>query len=136
MSAGLAVAYFLQHVWGREAQTDGVFQTPRTPAFRVASGEISQLSFMRFTEARPLFVSPTRNSERRPRFSEANKYKNGCARKEINFLCICNTLVILMSIFNALTHLITLLLHSGHQFMHCTVLLCVQYNVTMRKRLM
>ena len=31
--------------------------------------------------------------------------------------------------FNALTHLITLLLYSDYQFMHCTVLLWVQYNV-------
>ena len=34
-----------------------------------------------------------------------------------------------MSILNALTHLITLLLYSGHQFIHCMVMLCVQYNV-------
>ena len=34
---------------------------------------------------------------------------------QIYFLCICTTLVILMSIFNALTHLITLILYSGHQ---------------------
>ena len=27
------------------------------------------------------------------------------------------------------THLITLLLYSGHQCMHYTVMLCVQYNV-------
>ena len=36
--------------------------------------------------------------------------KNCCARKEIYFLCICTMLDILMSIPNALTHLITLLL--------------------------
>ena len=34
-----------------------------------------------------------------------------------------------MLILNALTHLITFLLNSGRQFMHYTVLLCVQYNV-------
>ena len=45
------------------------------------------------------------------------------------FLCIFNTLVILISILNALKHLITLLLYSGHQFMYCTVLLCIQYIV-------
>ena len=54
---------------------------------------------------------------------------NGCARKEIHFLCICITLVILISILMAFTHLITMLLYTGHQFMHCTVLLCVRYNV-------
>ena len=55
--------------------------------------------------------------------------KNGCACEEIYFLCICTMLVILTSILSALTHLVTLLLYSGHQFMHCTVLLCMQYNV-------
>ena len=34
-----------------------------------------------------------------------------------------------MSILNAITHLITLLLYSGRQFMHCMILPCVQYNV-------
>jgi hypothetical protein len=34
-----------------------------------------------------------------------------------------------MSILNALTHWITMLLYSGHQFIHDMVLLCVQYNV-------
>ena len=33
-----------------------------------------------------------------------------------------------MSILNALAHLITLLLYSGHQFIHCMILLCLQYN--------
>ena len=42
---------------------------------------------------------------------------------------VCVTLVILMLTLNALTHLITLLLYSGHQCMHCMVLLCVQYKV-------
>ena len=44
-------------------------------------------------------------------------------REEIYFLCICTKFLILMSILNALTHLITMLLYSSHQFMHCTVLL-------------
>ena len=34
-----------------------------------------------------------------------------------------------MLILNALTHLITLLLYTGHQCVHFMVLLCVQYNV-------
>ena len=42
------------------------------------------------------------------------------AREEIYFLCICITLVILMSILNVLTHLIKLLFYSGYQCMHCT----------------
>ena len=50
--------------------------------------------------------------------------KNWCARKVNYFLCICGLVVL-----NALTHLITLLLYSGHQFMDRTVWLCVQYNV-------
>ena len=50
--------------------------------------------------------------------------KNGCARKVNYFLCICRLVVL-----NALTRLITLILYSGHQFLHCTVLLCVKYNL-------
>ena len=37
--------------------------------------------------------------------------------------------IYIMLILNVLTHLITLLLYSGHQCMHCMVLLYVQYNV-------
>ena len=44
--------------------------------------------------------------------------KNGCARIEIYFLCICITSVILMKDLNAFTHLITFLLYAGHQIMH------------------
>ena len=62
--------------------TYGVIQMPWTPAFRVGSGEISQLL-----------------------------NKNGFARKEIYFLCICSTFVILMLILNDLTHTLIHALH-------------------------
>ena len=45
------------------------------------------------------------------------------------FFCICTTLAVLMSILNRFTHLITLLMYSGHKFIFCMVLLCMQYNV-------
>ena len=41
--------------------------------------------------------------------------KDVCAREQTDLLCVCTTLVILTSVLNALTHLITLLLYSGHQ---------------------
>ena len=109
----------------------GVFQMPHTPLARVASGKISQLSWQ-FTKARPLLFGPNRNSES---ISSSVKLtvrldnKNGYARKENDFLCICTTLVILRSIFkcsNTLDYIATLF---RHQFMHCTVLLCIQYNI-------
>ena len=50
-----------------------------------------------FTEAHPLLVGTTQASESPP---SSAPY----------FLCICTTLVVLQSILNALTHLITLLL--------------------------
>ena len=74
---------------------------------------------LHFSEAHPLLVAPPRNSEN-SEFRAQWWLKNGCAREEICFLCIY---------FLMLLHTITLLLYSGHQCMHCTVLMCVQYNV-------
>ena len=80
---------------------NGVYQMPRTPAFRVASGEFSQLS------CGPLLVGPPRNSESTPS-SVMTLNKSAGDRKEIYFLCTCTMLVILMSILNAL-----------HTWLHC-----------------
>ena len=71
-------------------------------------------------EEHPFSLGPTQNSEY-TEFSEANKNKNGCAREEIYFLCICTILVILTLILNALTHF----------YIACCVLLCMQYNVNL-----
>ena len=65
----------------------------RTSAFRVASGEISQHSSVFYGGTPPFGRDPE------SRVSEANRNKDGCTRKEINFLCICTTSVILMLIF-------------------------------------
>ena len=87
-------------------------------------------AFLRhFTEASPLFVGPPRNSESIPSSVRRLDDKNGSAHKEIYLVCICTTLANLLSILNALTHLITLLLYSGHQFMYNMVVMSVQYNV-------
>ena len=74
--------------------------------------------------ALPCLAFTSRDSERRP-----SAVMTLSTKMAAYFLCICNTLVILMLILNDLTHLITLLLYSGHQFMYCTVLLCMQFNV-------
>ena len=105
----------------------GVFQMPRTPAFRVASGETSQLSCGISRRHPPPFDRAPSEFSEYTEFSDDALSKNGFARKEIYFLCICTMLVILISILNA--RLIALLLYSGHQFMHCTFLLCVQCKV-------
>ena len=95
---------------------------------QTSESKVEVPAFLRhFSKARPLFVFIFRKSESRPRAFCSQQ--NGCAREEIFSFCICTTFVILMSILNALTQLITLLLYSGHQFKHCMVLLCVQYNV-------
>ena len=77
-----------------------------------------------FTKARLLLVVVSRRFESTASSVRPNMLL--CARKEIYFHCICITLVILMYAF---THLTTLLLYAGHQFMHCTVMLCVQCSV-------
>jgi hypothetical protein len=58
--------------------------------------------------------------------------KNGCARIEIYFLCICITSVVLMKVLNAFTHLITFLLYARHQRMHVGLaVLAIQCKVVL-----
>ena len=80
---------------------------PQTPAFRVASGEISQLSYG---------------------ISDDALNKNVCAREETYFLYICATLVILKSILNALTHIyyITILFWSPIDALHGIAVRAIQ----------
>ena len=106
------------------------FQNPRTPATRVGTGEISQI-FCGISWRHDLLVGPLGmlSGDRANDQITLTINKNGCAREEIYFLSIYTTLFILMSMFNVLTHLIKLIFYSGYQCMHCTVLLCVQYNV-------
>ena len=55
---------------------------------------------------RPLLVESSRaleSAESSERLPYDSTKKNGCTRKEMYFLCICTTLVILMLISNALT---------------------------------
>ena len=95
-----------------------VIQMPRIPFTQVAEWEISQLS-----------CGISWRNASYTEFSEADLYlcnKKWLSQEEI-FFSICITFI-LMSKWNALTHLITLLLYSDHQFMHCTVLLCVHCN--------
>jgi hypothetical protein len=82
-------------------------------------------AFLRhFSKARPLFVFIFRKSESRPRAVMTLSTKWLQPWRDFFFLYLYH-----VGHFNALTHLITLLIYSGHQFIHCMVLLCVQYNV-------
>ena len=94
---------------------------------------ISQLSCGISEEERPLLVGPARYSESRASLARPTTRldKNVCTRKEIYFIFICITLVILMSISNTLTHLITLLLYSGHQFMYGLAVSAIQCKVVL-----
>ena len=65
-------------------------------------------SFLRyFSEPRPLWVGPPRNSERRPSSVTTLSTEMSAPVKRLLF-CICITLVVLTLILNALTHLCAL----------------------------
>ena len=73
---------------------------------------------------------PTRSSESRQEFSQADSPTKMAAHIFSLYLYHVGHF---KDILNALTHLIILhyiqLLYSSHKLMHCTVLLCMQYNV-------
>jgi hypothetical protein len=79
-------------------------------AIDVDKSKISQLSCGISRRHTP-FLSSSFENLRVDREQWWRFQQNGCAREEIYFLCICTTLVILMSILNAC--IATLLLYSG-----------------------
>ena len=112
-----------------------MYQMPRTPASRVAEWGNLPAFLRHFKEARPLLVFTSRNSEsRQSSVRRIDNKKRRCPYPELFylfsfFLFVCTALVIL----NALTHLITWRLDSGHQMyaLHGPAVRAIQCKVVL-----
>ena len=113
-----------------EGLAHGAFQAPRTPAARAAKWETSQLSC-----GISLFLADSERPARdrtTPQQRRLLYFLCICSTMVIliYYLCICTTMVILINdhslILNALTHLITLLLYSGHPCVRTARSRCVR----------
>ena len=102
--------------------TNGVFQIHQMQAFRVGKSPSFLVAFLWGTAPFCLHLSEFR-VDRDQWWRSQQKWLRP-------WIDLFSLYLYHIGRFNvALTHLITLLLYSGHQVMHCTVLLCMQYNL-------
>ena len=107
---------------------NGVFLNPRTPDFRVESRRSP--SFLEaFLWGTPPFCLHLSEFWEYTESSDDALKRMFAPVKRIIFFVFVPRWSFFMLILNAFTHLMTLLLYSGHQFIHCMGLECVQRNV-------